>query len=504
MSEPLFLKKERTFEKDAVAKLSKNPDEWETEIIEMLHEQHPYLADAVLNVNLKKTDAESGAGIGQILVGDTAAIPVIIKDFKLMPFDVFYCDDQLHALKRETLESKIQQPTIGKPVKAKGNGAMGDVDIQGNVQPPIEGKYSYASALYVSKEDVSKALSDGLTDDGLRYEMATNPIFRSVVAAMMADKELPKEASASCGSEKKMPKKKKRFNKVASSGIYDVLTKKGMKTGLVFTDMLLLGNDELDTRSGASMFVSLDKTAHAITSDPIGAVEPATVPALPNSELKGTGVFWTIKEGSLQVTEPVKVLWTTTGPIDHRAEVQTLLGHRAMLEFNDKFPVIEKIAGTVYMPRSWVFTEIGEQTKLAKPDEADSVEWIRSIEVEPAIEKKAEAPVKVPFLLAKEKRALVKVAAMLDTDTCAMVKMSEEQAASTVDTLLNLNFINPQNISRFVESIDKLAETKQAVAELLLASKLGLDVDASPLRTALFALDQVERELLELRNSTHQ
>jgi hypothetical protein len=494
---PLFLSKERSLDKVAAAKLSKNPDEWETEIIEMLHEQHPYITDSRIAVTLKKTDAETGTAIGQILVDDKAAIPVIVRGFKLLPMDVFYCDNELHALKRESLESKIQKPEIGKAVKPN-TGAMSDVSIHNSTQAPAEGKYSFASDLSYTDAEISAALSNGLSDAGITYEMHTNPIFHDAVLVLTKNAGKTFEKEASVEAPRTITPRKDTFAKAASTGIFEVVTTAGYETGILFKELIPLAADSLTPRTGSSLFVSLDKTAYALTADPIGVREPTGPVTLPESELAGTGIFWTIKEGGLAVaTEPVTVLWTS----DNRCGLRTAMGYDVVAEISPKFSSIEKIGSTLYMNPSWVFTKIGHKTNISPANAANDYAWLCS-QTWPEQIKTASAPLRVPELSKLELAAFVKVAAMFTPAICEHTKLSEEKTKETVDTLLNLNFLNSQNISRFVEHIDKLAEAKQAVAELLLATKLGLDLDSMPLRTALFALDQVEQDLKELRNSS--
>jgi hypothetical protein len=79
--------------------------------------------------------------------------------------------------------------------------------------------------------------------------------------------------------------------------------------------------------------------------------------------------------------------------------------------------------------------------------------------------------------------------------------VTDDQAKQTVDSMLGLNFLNTETIHRFVSQIDKIDQARDVTAKLLLASRLGLDLDSRPLRTAMFALDSVSRDLKELRNA---
>lgn len=85
--------------------------------------------------------------------------------------------------------------------------------------------------------------------------------------------------------------------------------------------------------------------------------------------------------------------------------------------------------------------------------------------------------------------------------TIKIAAVTDDQAKQTVDAVLGLNFLNPENLYKFSDKADLIEQAKEATAKLLLASRLGLDVDSRPLRTALFALDAVTRDLRELQNA---
>jgi hypothetical protein len=82
-------------------------------------------------------------------------------------------------------------------------------------------------------------------------------------------------------------------------------------------------------------------------------------------------------------------------------------------------------------------------------------------------------------------------------------EVPEDDAEETVDALLGLNFINDENIHRFLEKTDDLDEAVSVLSSLLLASRLGLQIEEAPIRTSLFAADEVVRQLKQLRNVTY-
>jgi hypothetical protein len=63
---------------------------------------------------------------------------------------------------------------------------------------------------------------------------------------------------------------------------------------------------------------------------------------------------------------------------------------------------------------------------------------------------------------------------------------------NSVDTVLSLGFINPENISVFIESLPVIDEAQEKMCELLLASRLGLqNVPTGALEKAIRATEQV-------------
>jgi hypothetical protein len=73
--------------------------------------------------------------------------------------------------------------------------------------------------------------------------------------------------------------------------------------------------------------------------------------------------------------------------------------------------------------------------------------------------------------------------------------------ALTADKILGLGFLNCENISTFIEMIPQLESTSSKIAEMLLASRLGMkDVSEVALERMLRALDDVIRGLKSLQH----
>ena len=73
---------------------------------------------------------------------------------------------------------------------------------------------------------------------------------------------------------------------------------------------------------------------------------------------------------------------------------------------------------------------------------------------------------------------------------------------TTIDKVLALNFINPDNIKTFVEFIPSLEETQQKLSELLFASRVGLEeLDESALLNSILGLEKTLDGLRTLLNT---
>jgi hypothetical protein len=85
----------------------------------------------------------------------------------------------------------------------------------------------------------------------------------------------------------------------------------------------------------------------------------------------------------------------------------------------------------------------------------------------------------------------------------AMVKealVAEDE--DTVDNVLALNFVTPQNIQQYVENIDDFKGATAKLAHLLIATRLGMrPIDPVAVKTAMENMSQVVEELEVLRSS---
>lgn len=86
----------------------------------------------------------------------------------------------------------------------------------------------------------------------------------------------------------------------------------------------------------------------------------------------------------------------------------------------------------------------------------------------------------------------------------AAISMDKEASAmvgtATVDSILALNFLNPENVSTYAEHIPQLQQSAEKLAELVLACQLGLsNVSKTAAVRAMFAVETVVEGLMSLK-----
>lgn len=135
----------------AFTRLSENPDDWQAEIINELYRQAPYAGDFDPTVVMNELDPERRYAMGSIeLASKTAVnprderampesqgvkrvlIPIIVKDGKLYPLDVFIHNGKSQPMTEERLRRAMFRPEL---FEAAGQ-RPGDQDIMGMLYPP--------------------------------------------------------------------------------------------------------------------------------------------------------------------------------------------------------------------------------------------------------------------------------------------------------------------------------------------------------------------------------
>jgi len=540
------------FEKSASSRLSRDSKNWPEEVMDVLHQTQPYLADYHINVRMNKTDSDSGHGVGAINIDDKVIIPVVISDCRLAPLDVFISKEDVLPLTRPALEEALQRDDpIGEPVKPGRSGESSDASIAYLTLPPFDGKYAYASLSYA--DDQVKQAMAYLKPNQLEWGLTTSRAFEDVLRKYAANATEPvvedTRAAAAVVDVEVNP-----AQLIQEPGIYKVATADGERAGFVAHNVYYFDLDDL--REGVQAFVGLDKTA-AFTDRPLWGSAYDGVPELEEDDWSGTGVFVFVKSADTIVTEPVNIRGSAGN--DYIAELRGDKSIKFRKTASEQpFQRVEGDVDTILLNDDWIFLKLADKaqpvdyqpttsdvpaaqtiTKVGGYARMPDGETVRLRELadylgrtyEDAFAKEAASrlmadgvvsyvelpapevkPIEgMPVLSNEEKAALWKTAALVEqaiyqAERQQLIKCAEsaeELSRRTVDAVLSLNFLNEQNVLKFVESLDTMRDARRAVAQLLIAARVGLEVDSSPIRTALFALDAVIRDLTELKNITY-
>ena len=542
--EPLFLTPTDSFEKEANIKLERDTKQWPENITAFLHQAYPWITDAKIQVNFNRVDDEEGAGVGQVQLDDKASIPIVIENFKLQPLDVFWAAGKLQPLTKQALLSVLEGTELGRPIAPRKSGA-GDMALLSRTQVPCDGRYVYAHQLDLSKDDIFKAAQEAFGYADLATALNTNPIFKEVLTDWMKTAGVSKIAEAKAPSsnagthismtpgekiqEKKVedhkegenhrPKKENLIEKethhpgvVKKAGVFDLPM--GMqKVACIVANHIVSLDGHIKEDQMAAFELSGDRYYYGANFVGYRNKGLEKIAAFGTNRVQGWGAFvlQTADPTETIATEPLKVLFR-----EHTAEgfdkiaVETIAGRRDLF-ISDDVKNWAEIDGDLHLSSKWTFKPCGKMEKVSgympvSPTGAAVLEKFAEWLSQPQEQAPETAGVE-PKNLFKEAAAIQPASMWFPLSnaqgtklTKVAVDVSTNDAKKTVDTLLGLNFITPENSYKFAEQLEKISEAKEACAKLLLASRLGLPLRHAPLKTAMFALDAAELDLAQFNN----
>lgn len=576
---PMFVSKPayQPMEKVAAITLGRDANNWEQEISQALHKEHPFIHEHNINIFMTKSDPESGTAIGSLQLDNKILIPIIIDKFKLAPLDLFYYQNKLYPLTRTSLESVLQDTSLGTP-EAPGQGEISDQSLYGRAQPPFDGKYTYASSFadVTTPSAFSTALYTALGgEEILKHELNTNQTFFKV-AEMYCSSDYQDKPEKKAKMKKKAGLSLRTFaplSKVASHGLYEVSFTTGKAPALIFDSVMSLDGT---MRDGRGFAVGLTKEATYAHLDPqqevagrkleMSDVGEDAVLDLGQPMSKTAGIFFKMTKQAGICTDPIY--------IDHVVGQDEWVCHD---RYNQRFRMHKTAevhapvfgSGALLIPADWDWASIGQRSdtmtiKQAALTEPHTKEYFRITNfggrftvaglagfpsdgddidktaaalcenfndtdvhailstlshgdcayvcvdpIEPELSNLYEEMGKlagahgVNFI--KEATYIHPCSAfsfpVSPWESIKIAAVVDDEARKTVDAILGLNFLNPENLYKFSDKVSVIEDAKETVAKLLLASRLGLDVDSRPLRTAMFALEAVARDLRELQNA---
>jgi hypothetical protein len=137
-------------------RLTKESTEWAPEIISNAYKSMPFLKSFEMDAEIDRVDSSRGFGVGRLMVypmgiekdaaikqGSLVVFPVIVREKKLSPFDVFSHEGQFQPMTKEAVERILFQPNVfGRP--AGKNDLLGGGNMANQFSPPTDssGRYS--------------------------------------------------------------------------------------------------------------------------------------------------------------------------------------------------------------------------------------------------------------------------------------------------------------------------------------------------------------------------
>jgi hypothetical protein len=149
----LFLdNKPLTFEKLGMeSRLSEDPNQWPTQILDSLYRQAPFSSDYSPKVVLRDVDSDRRYAMGQIELinklainqrddatppsskgSQKALIPVVVRDGKLSPLDLLMSDGKVEPLTEDRLRKALFRPNLFEAVRKR----PGDMSMIEQLYPP--------------------------------------------------------------------------------------------------------------------------------------------------------------------------------------------------------------------------------------------------------------------------------------------------------------------------------------------------------------------------------
>lgn len=537
--QPLFIQPaEPVFEKNAT-KLSKDANSWEQEIMDALHLQFPYLADYPISVEMRKSDEDAGVGLGSIKIGEVVKLPVIVNSNRLQPLDVFIDKSgQFQALTRTSLETALQTPYLGAPVKPGETGAQTDTAMTGMVMAPYDGKYSYASAkLDIDPDHFLSVFTD---------TRIARPMIKAAGQRFAAHVAVPEDRLS-------LVMTKQASDKIVSDGKYQV-----SDGDVVYVAHNVLSLDDGTKSITAPLVVSLNSGQVKMASGAKLYGQRTTVDGMfklaVNPIKKVAGVLIHRGADGLVATEPFQILGETKKGL----HVKTAHLEKDIVFTSSTPGALVVTPNTVYADKSWALVPVTDDlnlsklahsgaelehgdievrkisdtrivvngdTRLGKIASTSGIlleDWLSNVSprmsnddmiaalskltegksvfftVDPSMTKQAAEQT----LDASERENLLTALDILIDNVDLLKTASVMVSQDTVDSILGVNFLTQENMYKFVDMIPQLEDAQQVLAQLLMASRLGLPINSSPVRGAMFSVDSILNSLRELRNAT--
>ncbi len=613
--------------------LSDNVEQWNSEILSEAFSQVPYLSEFQVTVQLIQVDENKGTGYGSVVVASIprnqgrptqspklVMIPVIIKDSKMSPLDVFQFNGMYYPLNEERLRAALFQPetfsatgnrppessiysTLQPPVETTKIGSA-LVALQGKVNatqcvefqeklkeasllnhistvatPGVRAAFHTAAQLEpISQSDLDTVKTACVPPDVIQvnktdtdtyqvnwancdlYEKTSQLLDRRAAKQLVkqAFKELEQKGSvvfSTKESKAKILKKHASFGLIDRHGTWVVQDVSGKQlAGIAIPTVTLTGQP-------SDFFVFTNGINYSYQPLVAGRYSgEATV--LPEDPFGGFGILYHYVDGEAVCFPPMRVVASSVSP-DGEAVYSVSLPHSGLTRDICFFAELSSpsvgIDGVICLPASYKWMLLDEENPLSLVDEPSQVlidENVKTAELIydgasyslrgfpyqnldssrhfmtksaaeflavagglhpkdlPELFSLAELHGSVKFASSKAiiphhlklKEAKALLAQDLSSLDLPKPQFLLKEAAVipntlTVDRILSLGFITPENLATFVTLIPEFERTLSSLAELLIAIRLGItEVPETAVERALVALDYTVKGLKTLKN----
>ena len=183
----LFLDNPKGIEKFAQSftRLSENPDDWQAEIVNELYRQAPYVGDFEPTLIMNELDPEQRYGLGSVELKSRTAvnprdegtsekhqgtkrvlIPVVVKNGKMFPMDVFTHNGKAQPLTETRLRKAMFRPELFEAASKR----PGDQDMMNTLYPPHRsGGLGVGGNSMIGQQETAKMGSARLLIDAIHH-----------------------------------------------------------------------------------------------------------------------------------------------------------------------------------------------------------------------------------------------------------------------------------------------------------------------------------------------
>lgn len=167
-------------------KMPENTDKWAEVITTLMREQFADISKLPMTVEFKKKDDQEGTAIGAVHVVSPEAnkavfVPVIIDRYQLHPLDIWMEKETqaVHPLNKDTFKEIFFVQSFADGLDARPADSAGqyfnDPSLWNQTYPPLQGRYSYASAGYNVLDGIADTISESDLE-AFRQTFKTEPM----------------------------------------------------------------------------------------------------------------------------------------------------------------------------------------------------------------------------------------------------------------------------------------------------------------------------------------